>query len=123
MDLSIKMTYLTKAVILLLCLMTSVNAGVFDKSFLVRMEGITNTNRELTETNRNLSDTNEKLSETNKELNATVVEQRNMMAELNETIQQKDATIQLLTGKLYCTVAHWSKVLLSKKRKRKERKN
>ncbi len=88
------MMHLTKAAILFLGLVSSVKAGVFDKNFLIRIEDITNTNKELTETIRNLSETNNKLSETNRELNATVVEQKTMMANLN-------TTIQLLAGKLY----------------------
>ncbi len=95
------MMCLTRAAMLLLGLVSSVKAGVFDKSFLVRMEDITNTNRELTETNRELTNTN-------RELNATVIEQRTMMSNLTTTIEDLKATVETLNataaihdGKLY----------------------
>ena len=72
------MVYLTKAALLPLCLMTSVNAGVFDKSFLVRMGEITNTNEECKQ---------------------TVLEQKNMMANLTSAVDALNSTIHVLTGK------------------------
>ena len=87
----IKMTCLTKTLLLLLALVTLVKAGVFDKSFLIRMEDITTTNKELTETNRNLSNTNEELTDINRELNNTVIEQKEMMANFTSTIEDLKA--------------------------------
>ena len=46
---------------LLLGLVSFAMAEIFDNSFLIRLEDITNTNRVLTETNRNLSETNKEL--------------------------------------------------------------
>ena len=103
----IKMTCLTKTLLLLLALVTSVKAGVFDKSFLIRVEDITNTNKELTETNRNLSDTNKELTDVNRALNNTVTEQKEMMANFTSTIEDlkaknvvMDATIATLNSTL-----------------------
>ncbi len=67
-----EMTYLTKTA-LLLALVSYVNAGVFDKSFLVRMEDITETNRQCKQ---------------------TVTDQNSMMANLTSVIQNQGETIQ-----------------------------
>ena len=109
-----EMGFLTKF-FLLLGLASFANAGIFDKSFLIRLEDLTNANKELTATNK-------ELSETNKELNTTVIEQRSVMENLTTTMEDlkaantelkatvetlnstaaiHDATIQALTGKHY----------------------
>ncbi len=79
--------------LLLLGLAVTVKADILDKKFLIRLEDITNTNRDLMETNRGC--------------NKTVLEQRQMMTNLNITVEniktseaEKDATI----GKLQATI-------------------
>ncbi len=68
------MTCLTQA-ILLLTLVSFLNADVCDKNFLVRLEDITQTNSEL--------------SEVNKLLNMTVVEQRAIIDNYTSAVWHK----------------------------------
>ncbi len=76
------MTCLTES-LLLLTLALFVNADVCDKNFLVRIEDITKTNRELSEVNRML--------------NETVVEQQAVIENYTSVMEDLKATIQQLT--------------------------
>ncbi len=81
----LKMTYTTKTVVLFLCLVALVKAGIFDKSFLIRLEDITSTNKNL--------------SDSNKECKQTVIDQRNMMADLSRAVENLTATVEVLAAK------------------------
>ncbi len=66
--------------LLCLALVSIVKAGVFEKSFLVRIEDFSKANQEL--------------SETNKQLNQTVAEQKEMMLNMTgkmERLEEKNA--------------------------------
>ncbi len=69
-----KMPWFTKSVAIVLGIMTFVQAEVFDRSFLVRIEHFTKTNKDL--------------SDTNKALNDVVIAQQKIMANLTDKINE-----------------------------------
>ena len=83
-----EMTYLTKTA-LLLALVSYVNAGVFDKSFLVRMEDITETNRQCKQT---VTDQNSMMAN----LTSVIQNQGETIKNQGETIQNQGETIEVL---------------------------
>ena len=95
-----KMACLTK-VLLLLSLVLCVKGEVFNKKFLVRMEDITNTNRECNQAvadqrqiidNFNLVERMEDVTETNMECNKTVLEQKQVIGNLNLVERMEEVT-------------------------------
>ena len=85
------MTWVTKTALLLLGLVTFVEADIFNKKFLVRVEDMLGRMEEITNTNR-------ELSKTNIECNKTVLEQKQMLADLNTMIADINNTMQNQTA-------------------------
>ncbi len=77
--------YFANLALLVLGLASLIEATVFDKDFLVRVEDITKINKDLTNTN--------------KELNDTVVQQRQTMLNMTSKIRALEETVAVLEAK------------------------
>ena len=80
------MSWFTKLVASVLGLVTFVRADVFDRSFLVRMEDITNTNKELSDTNKALNGKMANLTDEINELKMKNTEHEKTMTVINESL-------------------------------------
>ena len=86
--------------LLLEALLLCVKGEVFNKNFLIRMEDMSNTNKELTDTNRELIDTNRAQKQMLANLNTTIEHLKSTTEALNSTITAQDATIETLSTTL-----------------------
>ncbi len=84
---TIEMAYPHNTMLIFLGLASFVNASVFDKNFLIRIEDVTKINKDLTSTNQ--------------KLNETIVRQENLISNFSDTIETLQATVAAMEkGKL-----------------------
>ncbi len=87
-----EVSYISNPALLVLGMASLIDATVFDKKFLARIEDVTKTNQDLT-------DTNKELTNTNRALNVTVIEQRQTMLNMTSKIKDLEEIVAVLEVK------------------------